>query len=47
VTLLIVRMGTEFNERKSRALRVNSVRALVPARPQPDGPAPAGSVMLR
>ena len=47
VTLLIVRMGTEFNERKSRALRFNSVRTPVPARPQPDGPAPAGSVMLR
>jgi hypothetical protein len=45
--LLIVRMGTEFNERKLRALRFNSVRARVPARPQPDGPAPAGSVMLR
>ena len=34
VTLLIVRMGTEFNERKSRALRFGSLRARVPARPR-------------
>ena len=32
LTLLIMRMGTELNERKSRALRFSSVRARVPAR---------------
>ena len=46
VTLLIVRMGTELNERKSRALRLNSMRA----RPSADaagGPFPASPAALR
>ena len=42
LTLLIMRMGTELNERKSRALRFSSVRARVPARSRSEGPGAGG-----
>ena len=45
VTLLIVRMGTELNERKSRALRLNSRRAR-PSAPAAGGPFPASPAAL-
>jgi len=46
VTLLIVRMGTELNERKSRALRLNSMRAR-PSAAAAGGPFPASPAALR
>jgi heme exporter protein C len=46
VSLLIVRMGTELNERKSRALRLNSMPAR-PRAPAAGGPFPASPAALR
>ncbi len=46
VTLLIVRMGTELNERKSRALRLNSMHAR-PSAAVAGGPFPASPAALR
>jgi heme exporter protein C len=46
VTLLIVRMGTELNERKSRALRLNSMHAR-PSAAAAGGPFPASPAALR
>src|SRR5262249_52922363 len=45
VTLLIVRIGTELNERKSRALRLNSLRAR-PSAAVAGGPFPASPAAL-
>ncbi len=46
VTLLIVRMGTELNERKSQALRLNGMRAR-PSAAAAGGPVPASPAALR
>jgi heme exporter protein C len=46
LTLLIMRMGTELNERKSRALRFSSLRARVPAAVRGPGAGGLGGVAV-
>jgi heme exporter protein C len=46
-TLLLLRMRTELNERKTRALRLNRVPAPAPVRPRPQGAAPTQPAALR
>jgi heme exporter protein C len=47
LTLLLVRMRTELNERKSLALRLNNIAAAAAVRPRSEAPASARPAALR
>jgi heme exporter protein C len=47
LTLLLVRMRTELNERKAMALRLNNVPVAAPSRPRPQAPVSARPAALR